>query len=117
MRIVVCDDGQRVREFLQAALRSLGHDLVGLGESGHDAIRLCAEHMPDLAILDMSMGDLSGHAAARQILHAGNAKRVLMMTSMTQTKEYVENELKLPFIAKPVHRVQLGLKIESLFKE
>ena len=116
IRVVICDDSRVVREFLQAALPSLGYDIVGVGESGHDAIALCAKQKPDLAILDLSMGSLSGNIAARQILEAGNAKKILMMTSMTQTKDALEAE-GLAFIAKPVHRAQLEMKIESLFKE
>jgi DNA-binding response OmpR family regulator len=116
IRVVICDDSRVVREFLQAALPSLGYDLVGVGESGHDAIRLCAQYKPDLAILDLSMGDLSGNIAARHIVEHGNTKKILMMTSMTQTKDAMESE-GFAFIAKPVHRAQLEIKIESLFKE
>lgn len=115
LRVVACDDSPEVRDFIRKCMLTLGHELVGLGESGHDAVNLCEEFRPELALLDLSMGDKSGEIAAKEIIKNKTAEKVLLMTSMSQAREYLEKE-GLDCIAKPVHRVQLGKKIDSLFE-
>ena len=51
---------------LSVFLELLGHQ-VHAAANGREAIQSAAEHTPDVILLDLSMPELSGYEAARQI--------------------------------------------------
>ena len=51
-RILVLDDDKRFSESLAALLEGLGYELI-LAKSCSEASELCAEQMPDLALVDL----------------------------------------------------------------
>jgi DNA-binding NarL/FixJ family response regulator len=81
-RVLIADDQAMVRAGF-AALLDAQEDLsvVGQARDGLEAIALVAELQPDVVLMDVRMPELDGLAAARQILDAGNACRVVMLTT------------------------------------
>jgi two-component system response regulator NreC len=68
IRILVADDHHMVREGLRALLESEpGVKVVAEAEDGRTAVRLAQELSPDVVIMDISMPDLNGVEATRQI--------------------------------------------------
>ena len=66
MRVLLADDHAIVRRGLRALLEEAGHTVVAEAADGHEALRLCEEHTPDLLILDIAMPRLNGiEVAAR----------------------------------------------------
>jgi CheY-like chemotaxis protein len=63
--LVVDDDADSVA-ILSVFLELLGHQ-VHAAANGREAIQSAAEHTPDVILLDLSMPELSGYEAARQI--------------------------------------------------
>lgn len=88
IRILVVDDHLIVREGV-AKLLALEHDIevIGQAASGHEAVRLCREHEPDVVVLDYGLPDLDGLETTRQIKELGNATRILILTMYT-SEEY-----------------------------
>jgi DNA-binding NarL/FixJ family response regulator len=81
-RIVIADDHEMVRRGLVATLTDTGRwTVVGEAHNGRDAARLVETHKPDVAILDLSMPELNGLDATRQILAVAPATRVLILTA------------------------------------
>jgi DNA-binding NarL/FixJ family response regulator len=79
-RILIADDHEAVRRGLRSALLGAGWQVCGEAVDGRDAIRKAAELRPDLVILDVSMPNLGGLDAAREILKAPNGTKVLVFT-------------------------------------
>jgi DNA-binding NarL/FixJ family response regulator len=81
-RVLIADDQAMVRAGF-AALLDAQEDLsvVGQARDGLEAIALVAELQPDVVLMDVRMPELDGLSAARQILDAGNACRVVMLTT------------------------------------
>ena len=54
--------------------------VVAQAEDGREAVELAARHKPDLAILDLTMPELNGLDATRQMLAAQRSIKVLILT-------------------------------------
>jgi DNA-binding NarL/FixJ family response regulator len=68
MRLLLADDHNLIREGIRVLLERLP-DLKVVGEAadGQSAVRMARELKPDLAILDITMPELNGIEATRQI--------------------------------------------------
>jgi len=68
LRILLADDHQIVREGLRALIQEQEDmEVVAEAEDGRSAVRLGRELLPDVIIMDVSMPDLNGIEAARQV--------------------------------------------------
>ncbi len=79
-RIVIADDHPMVRSGVVRTLETKPEFvIVGEGESGDDAVRLTQEHLPDIALLDISMPG-GGMKAARMIAATCPAVKIVFLT-------------------------------------
>lgn len=81
IQVVIADDDMIVREGLKLIFSS-AEDFLVLGEAGggEEAIRLCREKRPDVALLDIRMPDRDGIAAAEVMLAEGLCAPLLLTT-------------------------------------
>lgn len=80
MRVVVADDQTVVREGIVMLLGLLpGIEVVGAAADGEQALRLVAEHRPDVVLMDLRMPRVDGVEATRRVRaeHPGTAVVVL----------------------------------------
>jgi two-component system, chemotaxis family, chemotaxis protein CheY len=102
-RILVVDDAKFMRMTLSNILTKAGHEIVGEGENGNDAIQLYRELKPDLVTLDITMPEMNGIEAVKAIKGEFPAATVIMCSAMGQQKmvvEAIESGAK-DFIVKP----------------
>ena len=66
LRILVADDYADGREMLAFFLERQGH-VVATAADGSDALAVALTFTPEVAILDIGMPGVSGHAVARQL--------------------------------------------------
>lgn len=84
IRVIVADDHAIVRTGLERLLATADDvELVGMAEDGNAAVRLTEELSPDVVIMDLSMPELDGIAATRQIIEGTTATRVIVLTSFS----------------------------------
>ncbi len=82
IKILLADDHAIFRENIASLLQSDGtFELVAEAEEGDEAWRLIQQHLPDVAILDVSMPGLNGIEVASQLKEVGLKTRVLLLTS------------------------------------
>lgn len=82
MRIVLIDDHPLFREGVAYTLAAQPDmTVVAQGENGDEALRLVAEHAPDVLLLDLNIPGGGGIAAARAIAAAHPATRIVMLTA------------------------------------
>jgi CheY-like chemotaxis protein len=84
-RILIADDHEAVRRGLRSALVGAGWQVCGEAVNGQEAIQKTMELKPDLVILDVSMPNVGGLEAAREILKSSQSK-VLIFT-MHESKQ------------------------------
>ena len=81
-RILIADDHELVRRGLAGLLADApGWSVVAQAADGRRAVELAAQHQPDIVILDLSMPELNGLDATRQVLAASPSSRVLILTA------------------------------------
>jgi DNA-binding NarL/FixJ family response regulator len=82
VRILVADDHELIRKGLAATLNEVaGWNVVAEAENGRQAVELAQSLQPDVVVLDMTMPELNGLEATRQILAARASARVLILTA------------------------------------
>jgi DNA-binding NarL/FixJ family response regulator len=67
LRALLADDHSIVRRGLRGLLESAGVTVVAEAADGAEAVRLCAEHLPDVLILDIAMPKLNGIEVAWRV--------------------------------------------------
>jgi DNA-binding NarL/FixJ family response regulator len=82
IRVMVVDDQALVREGLMTLLSTAaGIEPVAAASDGEQAVALCAEHRPDVVLMDLRMPKLDGVQATRQILAANPETEVVVLTT------------------------------------
>ncbi|MDQ3616548.1 MAG: response regulator transcription factor [Actinomycetota bacterium] len=80
LRVVMADDHARMRGRIREALESGGCQVCAEGATADDAIRLAAEHRPDVVLLDIHMPG-SGIHAAQEIARTLPETAIVMLSA------------------------------------
>lgn len=107
-KIVIADDEALICMDLREMLEEAGHEVVGIGSDGVEALNLVKEKKPDLAILDVKMPRLDGIQAARMIAH-DNLAPVVLLTAFGDEDmiEKAKKSMVFGYVMKPVEEKTL----------
>ena len=95
MRVLVVDDDRLVCEALKTILQTEGDvEVAGVGHNGHDAVSLFAELKPDVLLMDIRMGGMTGLEACQAILSEFPDARILFLTTFLDD-EYIVQALRM----------------------
>jgi DNA-binding NarL/FixJ family response regulator len=82
VRILIADDHELFRRGIAAELTQVPGWVVAADvANGRDAAAAAAEIKPDIIVLDLTMPELNGLDAARKIISADPAARILILTA------------------------------------
>jgi two-component system, NarL family, response regulator LiaR len=85
IRVMLVDDHAMVRRGLATFLKVFDDlRLVGEAENGEEALRKCAETLPDVVLMDMVMPDSDGVSATRAIRTQFPQVQVIALTSFKE---------------------------------
>ena len=81
IRVVLADDHAVVRAGVKAVLGSAKDiQVIGEGSNGKDAIALVERLHPDVLVMDLSMGELDGITATKELVARETKTRILILT-------------------------------------
>jgi two-component system, chemotaxis family, chemotaxis protein CheY len=79
-RIVVIDDSNLMRNRISQCLTDAGHEVVGKGKDGSEAVDLYSRLRPDVVTLDITMRGKDGIDAAKEILAFDSNAAIIFFT-------------------------------------
>ena len=80
--VIIVDDHEIVRKGIRAYLESTAEfEVVGEASSGLEALRLVAEQVPDVVLMDLIMPDMDGIKTTREIKKISPRSQVVVLTS------------------------------------
>ena len=116
--ILVVDDEESMRQFLEIALSKAGHRIT-VAESGRRAIELVDKQAFDLVISDIKMPDMSGVEVLRHVTDTDPRIPVVMITAYASAETAVE-ALRLgayDYLTKPFNLEELKVNIENALEK
>ncbi len=82
MKVLIVDDQDPFRDAARAVVgRASGFDVVAEAASGEEAIANVDEHAPDLVLMDINMGGISGIEATKAITAAHPEVTVFLLST------------------------------------
>lgn len=117
LRVLVVDDHPMYREGIATAIGALpGAEVVGQATDGEEAVRLSAELVPDVVLMDLSMPGLNGIDATARIAAAQPDVAVLVLT-MLEGDESVVAALRAGargYLVKGADRAEIATALDAV---
>lgn len=88
--VLIVDDAAFMRNMLKGILAKNGYEVVGEASNGLEAIQMYAKLKPDVVTMDMTMPELSGTDALKEIVKQYPDAKVIMCSAMGQQILVVE---------------------------
>lgn len=118
-KILLVDDEESNLKLLTQWLVPLGYE-VAYALNGEEAVRKVAESQPDLIILDIRMPVMDGYAACRILKEDPNTASIpiVMVTAQYDREAKLKglSVLANEFLAKPIDKVELTIRVRNLLK-
>lgn len=101
--ILVADDDPKHLELMRSLLRATGFNVL-LARDGESCLQIAAQSQPDLAIVDLSLPDMSGWDLARHLRGDGGRDRMKILIASANAHDYspVPDALHDAFVVKPI---------------
>jgi two-component system chemotaxis response regulator CheY len=102
-RVLIVDDAAFMRMMLRDILAKNGFEVAGEAENGKIAVQMYNELKPDIVTMDITMPEMDGIAAVKEIKASDPAAKVVMVSAMGQQAMVIEaiRSGAADFIVKP----------------
>ncbi|MBU5677427.1 response regulator [Alkaliphilus sp. MSJ-5] len=88
--ILIVDDAAFMRMMIKDVLTKNGFDVVGEAENGARAIEKYKELQPNLTIMDITMPEIDGIQAVKEIKKIDPSAKIIMCSAMGQQAMVIE---------------------------
>ena len=116
-KVLVVDDTPFIREFISSTVRESGLNVVGVAESGKDAIKKAKELEPDLIIMDCVMPELDGISSMKTIRNNGISSKFIICATNNQHKIEAKVNGANGFIRKPMSLQDIKEEISKVLRQ
>jgi len=109
MKIMIVDDSTIVRMVIERYLKLADVEIVAQAENGVQAIELFKTHLPDVVTLDITMPEMDGLTALKEMLTIKPTARIIMISALTSKATVVKavNSGAASYLIKPLQAHQL----------
>ncbi|MBF0257411.1 MAG: response regulator [Desulfamplus sp.] len=119
LNFMVVDDSAITTRKMSKMIEDLGHKVVGIARTGREAVEKYEEFNPDMVTMDITMPDMNGIEATKQICKKYKDALIIMVTSHGQ-EQMVVDAIKagaLGYVIKPFKEETLKASIERLLNK
>ncbi len=114
--ILVVDDDVSIQKVVRFQLNDEGFRTV-LASTGEEAIALAFEARPDLAVLDITLPDISGYEVLSRLRERGPIPAIMLTAKIRDTDKVRGLELGADdYIAKPFNPEELTARIRAVLR-
>ncbi len=89
--ILICDDAAFMRMMIKDILTKNGYNVAGEAENGLKAVEKYKEVNPDLVLMDITMPEMDGIQALKEIKKLDAGAMVIMCSAMGQQAMVIES--------------------------
>ena len=89
--ILICDDAAFMRMMIKDILTKNGYEIAGEAENGAKAVEKYNETKPDLVLMDITMPEMDGIQALKEIKKVDSGAKVIMCSAMGQQAMVIES--------------------------
>ncbi|WP_163536534.1 response regulator [Gracilibacillus sp. YIM 98692] len=117
-QVLIVDDAAFMRMQLKNIFTSLGHEVVGEAENGKQAAEMYKNLQPDLVSMDITMPEMNGVEATKEIKSEDDQATIVMCSAMGQ-QQMVLDAIKAgakDFIVKPFTEERVKETLDKLFQ-
>lgn len=115
--ILIAEDHESIREMARQTLVNLGYRVLSAAD-GEEALRLCAEDTPAIAILDVIMPKLGGVATAQKLTANFRGLPVIFTSGYSQDSENVGAAgANAHYLQKPYSPMALGRQVREILDQ
>jgi DNA-binding NarL/FixJ family response regulator len=118
VRVLLADDHALVRAGFRALLNNMGFQVVAEASDGYEALRLIAEHKPDIIFMDIAMPGLNGLEATARVAQGFPNVRVIIL-SMHASAEYARQAVRAGaagYLLKDASTTELELAVKAVIQ-
>ena len=115
-KVMLVDDASFMRLKLKMLMNELGHEVVGEAGNGNQAISLYKELRPEVVLMDITMPDMTGLQALKELKKIDPAAVIIMVSAMGSQSfvlEAIQSGAK-DFIVKPFENERVRKVMDSL---
>lgn len=101
--VIIADDSTFMRNVLKGKLKGSEYSIIAEAKNGAEAIELYKKYLPDIVLLDITMPDVDGLSALKEIMSI-NSRANVVMCSAIATRYNVADAIKdgaKSFVVKP----------------
>jgi len=90
VRVLLVDDTAFMRRMLREILTREGYEIAAEARNGREAVERYRQVRPDLVVMDITMPEMDGIAAVREILDRDPGARIIMCSALGQEEPIIE---------------------------
>ncbi len=114
--ILIAEDHESIREMARQTLMNLGYRVLAACD-GEEALKLCEQETPALAILDMVMPKLGGKAVAPKLTALFHNLPILFTSGYSQDPEHIAPQPPAHYLQKPYSPITLGRMVREILDQ
>ncbi|MGQ9855545.1 MAG: chemotaxis protein CheY [Fervidobacterium sp.] len=117
-RVLVVDDAAFMRMMLKDILTKAGHEVVGEAANGLEAVEKYKELKPDVVTMDITMPEMNGIDAIKEIKKVDPNATVIVCSAMGQQAMVIEaiQAGAKDFIVKPFQAARVIEAVQKVLK-
>jgi two-component system chemotaxis response regulator CheY len=104
-KILVVDDATFMRMMIRDILTGNGYEIVAEAADGNEAVARYKALKPDLVLMDITMPEMDGIRAVKEIIREDPDAKIIMCSAMGQQAMVIQSIQSgaLDFVVKPFH--------------